>query len=383
MFNIKHYQTSKEKFLYGYFIVFLVGASIGTVLRFLVEQYIIAFLDIIAICIVLWLVYDYEKRHNVEFSSLILFWMLSLLLFYYIYHLGYGITIFQLTLMPIAGAITLSPKIYKQHSIIFLFLFMLVMAYGFLHSERYPMLQNNTFVAQAFIVMLFSFLLGFVYHYAINHFNEKLQETNILLSQSNDEKTYLLQEVHHRVKNNLNMMTSILGLQEDLVTTDAMRSFIEQNILRIKSIALVHELLYQEKNFKSIHLESYIRNLTQHILSISKSNAITLHIDIEDIKLNTDDIIHIGIIINELMTNSLKYAFKQNKGCINISLKSTDNNYELSYSDNGKGMENKKTDNKGFGLSLIALSVEHLNGTLQTYYDEGLHTQISFRGTQI
>jgi len=379
----KYYETSKEKFLYGYFVVFLVGASIGFVVRILVEQYIIAFLDVVAISIVLWVVYDYEKRRDIDFSSLVLFWMISLFMFYYIYHLGYDNTIFQLLPIPLAAAMTLNTQTYKKHMSMFFLLFFLLMLYGFYHKENYTTLQDTTFVAQAFIIIMFAFSSGFVYHYSINKYNEKLLESNVLLVQANEEKTYLLQEVHHRVKNNLNMMTSILGLQEESAKTDTMRTFIEQNILRIKSIALVHELLHQEKNFKSIHLDTYINNLLKHIISISKHDTIELHIDVEDIKLNTDDIIHIGIIINELMTNSLKYAFAHTDGSIKIEIKRIDNNYLLHYSDNGKGIDKEKPEHAGFGLRLIGLSVEHLQGTMKSYTKDGLHTEILFKGTQI
>ena len=380
----KHYETSKEKFLYGYFIVFLVGASIGFVIRLLIEQYIIAVLDIVAISIVLWVVYDYETRHDIDFSSLVLFWMISLFMFYYIYHLGYDNTIFQLLPIPLSAAMILNTQTYKKHMFVFLLLFFLLMAYGFYHKENYPTLQDTTFVAQASIIIMFAFAAGFVYHYSINKYNEKLLETNTRLLQANEEKTYLLQEIHHRVKNNLNMMTSILGLQEASAKTDTMRIFIEQNILRIKSIALVHELLYQEKNFTSIPLDTYVNNLVRHIISLSKHQSITLTKKIEDIKLNTDDIIHIGIIINELMTNSLKYAFEQkiDDGTIEIEIKRIDNHYLLHYSDNGTGMDDVKLEDTGFGLRLIGLSVEHLNGVVKSYTREGLHTEIVFKGTQ-
>ena len=379
----KHYETSKEKFLYGYFIVFLVGASIGFVIRLLIEQYIIAFLDVVAISIVLWVVYDYEKRHDIDFSSLVLFWMISLFMFYYIYHLGYDNTIFQLLPIPLSAAMILNTQTYKKHMFVFLLLFFLLMTYGFYHKENYPTLQDTTFVAQAFIIIMFAFAAGFVYHYSINKYNEKLLETNASLLQANEEKTYLLQEVHHRVKNNLNMMTSILGLQEESVTTDTMRMFIEQNILRIKSIALVHELLYQEKNFTSISLDTYVNNLIAHIISLSQHQTITLTVNIEDIKLNTDDIIHIGIIINELMTNSLKYAFEQKpNGTIEIEIKRIDNHYLLHYSDNGMGIDDVTLEHTGFGLRLIGLSVEHLDGVVKSYTKEGLHTEIVFKGTQ-
>ncbi len=381
MLNIKHYQTVKEKFLYGYFVGFLVGASIGFMVRLLVGQYIIAFLDIVAIAIVLWLVYDYEKRRDVVFSSLVLFWMISLFMFYYIYHLGYDITIFQLLPIPIAAAMTLDTKTYKRHSILFILLFFMLMAYGFYHKEHYPFLQDSKFVAQSFIIIMFSFAAGFVWHHTINKFNEELQETNTLLTQSNEEKTALLKEVHHRVKNNLNMMTSILGLQEEPSKTEEMRLFIEQNRLRIKSIALVHELLYKESDFKSISIHEYIQNLVAHIVPMSKTNPIKTTLKIEDIIFNTDDIIHLGIIINELMTNSLKYAFDNNTGEINITLKRVDNDYVLHYKDNGKGIDEKEEKSEGFGLDLIRLSCEHLNGNLHIYTKEGLHTKIIFKGT--
>ena len=375
------YKTSKEKFLYGYFLVFLVGASIGFLVRLSVGQYIIAFLDVVAILIVLWIVYDFEKRRDIEFSSLLLFWMISFFMFYYIYHLGYDITIFQLLPIPLAAAMTLSTKTYKRHSLLFAILFTLLMGYGFIHKENYPFLQNNAFVAEAFIIIMFSFAAGFVYHFTINKFNDQLQENNTLLAQSNREKTYLLKEIHHRVKNNLNMMTSILGLQEENAEDENIRIFIRQNTLRIKSIALVHELLYKETNFKDVNLHDYIDNLMHHILSISKQTHIHTHMQIDTLHLNTDDVIHVGIVVNELITNSLKYAFEQKKGTISITLKKAEEGYLLHYWDNGKGMSEETLQQGGFGLDLITLSVTHLEGEMSIDASNGFSCTILFKGT--
>ena len=375
------YKTSKEKFLYGYFLVFLVGASIGFLVRLSVGQYIIAFLDVVAILIVLWIVYDFEKRRDIEFSSLLLFWMISFFMFYYIYHLGYDITIFQLLPIPLAAAMTLSTKTYKRHSLLFAILFTLLMGYGFIHKENYPFLQNNAFVAEAFIIIMFSFAAGFVYHFTINKFNDQLQENNTLLAQSNREKTYLLKEIHHRVKNNLNMMTSILGLQEENAEDENIRIFIRQNTLRIKSIALVHELLYKETNFKDVNLHDYIHNLMHHILSISKQTHIHTHMEIDTIHLNTDDVIHVGIVVNELITNSLKYAFEQKKGTISITLKKAEEGYLLHYWDNGKGMSEETLQQGGFGLDLITLSVTHLEGEMSIDASNGFSCTSLFKGT--
>jgi len=259
---------------------------------------------------------------------------------------------------------------------------MSLMGYGFIHREMYPYLQDTKFIAEAFIILMFSFASGFVYHYSINTFNEKLQKTNALLEESNEEKTYLLKEVHHRVKNNLNMMTSILGLQEENAGNQEILTFIRQNTLRIKSIALVHELLYKEQNFKTINLKNYIDNLLHHILSISKHSQLQIETNIEDIVLNTDDIIHIGIILNELMTNSLKYAFEENtKKRIDIILAREDNHYILHFKDNGKGIEAEELRNKGFGLNLVGLAIEHLEGIIMIESNNGLHTKITFKGT--
>ena len=179
------------------------------------------------------------------------------------------------------------------------------------------------------------------------------------------------------------MMTSILGLQEDTAKTQEMQTFIEQNRLRIKSIALVHELLYKEENFKSINLHNYIQSLITHILSISKNNQIDIHLNIEDIALCTDDIIHIGIILNELVTNSFKYAFEDHTGKIDIKLQRQDNDYTLHYSDNGKGMKHNELAHDGFGFRLIKLSIQHLNGSIQIDANKGFHTLILFKGTEL
>ena len=150
---------------------------------------------------------------------------------------------------------------------------------------------------------------------------------------------------------------------------------IEKNRLRIESIAMAHEILYKSNNFANIGFEEYISLLSQHILDNNKK--IGLELSIIPLKLNIEDMIQFGIIINELITNSLKYAFSTDNGKITISLSKTDDKYTLLYKDNGCGMsENTKT---GFGQSLIKMSAQQLKATLNIKNSNGLQYSISFK----
>ncbi len=364
MLNIKHYQKPKERFLYGYFALFFFVTSIGGILRFWVEQYTIAALDVAAILVVALIMFDYERRHDVNFSSLLLFWFISFFLFFYIYHLGYGLEIIQIILVPLSASIVLNTRTFMRHGALFLLLFALLLGYGFAHKELYPYLQNDAFIAVTSIIFLFAMSFSVVYHKSTNQFYDSLEEANRLLAQANEEKTYLLQEIHHRVKNNLNLMTSILGLQAPESSSMEIQNFVQQNTLRIRSISLVHELLYQSQDLGNVNFHTYTEKLVAHIVNLTPTKKIDIVLNIDNIYFGSNTIIHLGIILNELITNSLKYAFPKDRGEITIELTKDADRYLLHYKDSG---EEINTDSKeGFGLRLLHLSVQQLQGRLQT-----------------
>jgi PAS domain S-box-containing protein len=190
------------------------------------------------------------------------------------------------------------------------------------------------------------------------------------VNQSLKEKEVLLKEVHHRVKNNMQVISSILNLQSSYVTDQYALSLLKESQNRIKTMAYIHESLYQNKTFTSINFSDYISTLSSNILQsyAASSQKVKLELDIQKIILNLDTSIPAGLIINELVTNSIKHAFTgSNEGIIYINLHTKDNVLFLEVSDNGKGFP-KDIDFKNtnsLGLQLVNTLVEQLNGKLE------------------
>ncbi|MBL7884474.1 MAG: hypothetical protein JNL69_10430, partial [Bacteroidia bacterium] len=215
---------------------------------------------------------------------------------------------------------------------------------------------------------------------------KKLVEEKI--KQSLQEKEVLLKEVHHRVKNNLQVISSILNLQSSYVKDAGTLNILKESQNRIKSMAFIHESLYQTKDFSSINFSEYVVNLSNNLIH-SYSNfeyEIKLNLDIQNVFLNLDLAIPCGLIINEIISNALKYAFveKQNDGEISIEMKTEDENLILKLSDNGAGLP-KNIDfrnTESLGLQLVVTLTEQLNGTIELDTTNGTAYTIIFNQTQ-
>jgi PAS domain S-box-containing protein len=210
----------------------------------------------------------------------------------------------------------------------------------------------------------------------------KLAEVEIKASL--DEKIVLLKEIHHRVKNNLQVISSLLYLQsKNLADKDALTIFIEsQN--RVRSMALVHEKLYQSENLAKINLRLYISDLVRFLFRSYETdpNQIKMNLDVENISVDVESAIPCGLIINELVSNSLKYAFpNQGNGEITVRFKSKNKDqYRLSVSDNGIGLKGylKTPNNKTLGLQLVDTLVDQLHGKVEINGKLGSEFNISF-----
>ena len=161
------------------------------------------------------------------------------------------------------------------------------------------------------------------------------------LKASLKEKQILLKEIHHRVKNNLQIINSLLNLQSKAVTDPQTLVILQESQNRIRAMALIHEKLYQTENLESIHFNEYIRNLVTSLLRSSRNNQQVIRVTYveDDINLPLESAIPCGLIMNELITNSIKYAFVDGRqGEITIGInESTNHTIELSVKDNGKG----------------------------------------------
>ena len=201
------------------------------------------------------------------------------------------------------------------------------------------------------------------------------------------EKEILLREIHHRVKNNMQVISSLLVLTSGTIKDKKYVDMFLESQNRIYSMSLIHEKLYQSRDLAKIELNEYIRDLANAIFQSRgvKTETILLNINIENIPLGIDHAIPLGLIFNELITNSLKYAFPGGrKGEIKVYLHLMDENtFELIVSDNGVGipydMDFRKTES--LGLRLVTILVENqLKGKIDLYRSKGTEFIIKFQG---
>lgn len=209
-------------------------------------------------------------------------------------------------------------------------------------------------------------------------------KTEELLKQQLNEKLVLLKEIHHRVKNNMQVIISLLNLQASTIKDKKMLGIYKESQNRIKSMALIHEKLYQSKDLTHIDFSEYIISLTNHLslTYLNEDKNIDISSQSERVSLEIDSIISIGLIINELVSNSIKYAFTNKKnGKIKISLeKIKENELHLCISDNGKGIpaEINFRNSRTLGLQLVCSLTEQIGGDINLNNKNGTKFCIKF-----
>jgi two-component sensor histidine kinase len=212
----------------------------------------------------------------------------------------------------------------------------------------------------------------------------ELKDAENKIKASLKDKEVLLKEVHHRVKNNMQIISSLLNLQIDYLNNEDAIDVLKESQNRVKSMAMIHEKLYLSKDLTEINFADYIQNLVSNLFYSYniKESQIKPIIKIEDVNLNIETAIPCGLIINELISNCLKYAFpNQMKGEIIITLKSIEDNFELVISDNGIGLPEKININKikTLGLLLVNSLTEQIDGKISIYKKNGTQFKIIFK----
>lgn len=232
-------------------------------------------------------------------------------------------------------------------------------------------------VLQLFILVFLGMLVLFLL-LLLRVFLRK-KKYSMLLEKQNREKEFLLKEIHHRVKNNLQTISSLLALQTDQVDNPELQNLLIENQHRVQSIGMIHQNLYKGENLAAIEMRQYFLNLGYFIIDSFDANEwITLECPMDTLELDVDKAIPIGLIVNELITNSLKYAFPSNvKGKITICLTEENSHLHLKVADNGVGFEqNQDIKGSGFGTQLIKLLTQQMDGKMTLTTHSG--TEVSF-----
>ncbi|AYN68672.1 sensor histidine kinase [Euzebyella marina] len=279
--------------------------------------------------------------------------------------------IFVLAIIVLAGYV--STRLFgKVYMYVILSSILIIFFLGHFYPEHFrteiPIASKEIF---SLISLLFAvYLLGYI-------FGKNLLETHRSLFLSKEEieikikeKENLLSEVHHRVKNNLQTVSSLLNLQSRNTKNGKVKELTKSSQNRVLSMAIIHEMLYLKQNISKIDFRSYVQGLTDYLIKSANADKknIEVQIDIPDIQLGIDTAIPLGLLINEAFTNSIKYAFNEtNKGLVDIELKRTDNpeEYKLRISDNGTGFTKQVNIKKAksLGLKLIHNLARQLHGS--------------------
>jgi len=213
----------------------------------------------------------------------------------------------------------------------------------------------------------------------------RLKTKNKYLKKQNEEKIALLKEVHHRMKNNLQMVNSLLKFQSREIEDKKIISMFKDAQNRVLSMSLLHEKMYNSKDLQHINIEEHLSLLINDLVkSYAIGKKINLNIKIENVDFEIQTLVPLGLIINEMITNSLKYAFKdRNKGTISVHLKPLDTKlYELIIGDDGEGYSPEKKS-EGLGTKLIQIFAKQLNGAITKLEQSGTFYKLVFEKIDI
>lgn len=262
----------------------------------------------------------------------------------------------------------------------------------FVFDSNLALIQEGTFsikLFQSFNAIIASFVLGHIIHYFIDTnryaevklqgINKDLNEKQIIIKNQNDLNEVMFKEIHHRVKNNLQIISSLLKLQSFETESEEVKNHFNEAIGRIRSMALIHEKMYSNDDLAKINLESYLINLSKDICeSMKKCDSVNIKIQSQLEKVDVKSMVPISLIFNELITNSLKHGIKENvNGEINITVKSDAETTEFHYSDNGTWLPPKKDGT--FGLELLETLTTQLDGNIKRSIENGTNYIFTFK----
>ncbi len=243
--------------------------------------------------------------------------------------------------------------------------------------------QRNFIILLTLIILLIVIFFTIKRYRYINRLsaqNAQIESQRHSLELANKEKEFMLYEIHHRVKNNLQMIISMLNIQSNKTKNEQAKEELEKNKDRLYAMAMIHQQLYEGHILKeTINIDEYLHSLIKQLLSTHENTTeIEYSTQITPIQVNYDTAIAIGLIVNELVSNSIKHAFPEvNHPHLNVTLKQSNDLYFLRVMDNG--IRNSLMSENGFGIKLITSFVQELEGELNFYFDNGTIAEVCFQ----
>jgi two-component sensor histidine kinase len=359
--------------IYGFYLTFIAVNAMALIIDSLNDNYTSAVIELITIIfagIIFWRTHTTQKLTFGAYGV----WIGPIAVYALIIFSGFAYWNFYFTILIPLAFYTLFPfrLSFMQTGIHFLIVTILMIIGYFVTYDNF--LHNIDSLSAFVISMIFMTAFGVFYHANMENSYNKLYKSNL-------QKEILLKEVHHRVKNNLNVLGSIFGLQA-MRETSRTKDILLHNKLKIESMSMVHEMLYRHDDFSDIDFYTYSKTLAINILELFEKNDVDINIKSCDVSLPLDIMLKIGLILNEMITNTLKYCINDIKLSIYILCERVNHECILKYHDNGQKYLDVGSinDSKGIGMKLIRLTTKELSGNLEVYYDSGLHYELTFHG---
>ena len=361
-----------------------------------------SFIPVVSILALAILSLELSRREHTRFSFLLFTLYVNLSIFYFCKHHPQQ-TDNYLYYFPVIVSVVLlnNPRLSDRFSLVHLGICALFFTATFtvdipgmrqeLAPEMIRSLKNFNLAASFSITVVLSLLLT---HLISGQNDEIVQQNNSLLKAkevvkaSLREKEVLLAELHHRVKNNLAIISGLLNLQDDATTNEEAKDIIGESKTRIMSMALVHRMLYENSELKRLDLARYTSELVNELFnSYNLSNRVNVHTHFEKVELPISKCIPLGLIINELVTNSIKYVFRKKgpeKGNFTITIFQKDNLVSIQVRDDGPGFPqgfNAEAENLSLGIYLVKTLTEQIDGTVRFSNEDGARIDLAFPAT--
>jgi len=232
------------------------------------------------------------------------------------------------------------------------------------------------------LVLLFSFLLYRLFKDR-SYANKELNARNETIGKALETNKVLMKEIHHRVKNNLQVVSSLLYLQSRFIKNDSAKGALRTGRSRVQAMSILHQKLYQKENIKHVHIKEYFEDLTENLFNTYnlEDSQISFETNVEDLVLDIDIVVPLGLITNELISNALKHAFTEGQsGLVKIKVIKKDDMISLSVRDDGKGIAFDKIpeNSKSLGMDLVKSFAEKLNASIGIENSNGTKIEICF-----